>query len=157
MAQSRSQFGGDVNPILGSSEGIRPPEQLHGGFGKSAFTPTWSFLTNVASPLTHQPRHPSLGARSTPFLQQGFNASIPSHAAAQQYQWNTGNHFPPMNNLGALPSFYPMGFPCSDSMMDLSSQGQLSGITSRNNQSTIPPVAAQVVGGAYVYDQSGEF
>ena len=148
LAQSRGQFGGVFDPILGSSEGIRQPEQLHGGFGQS---PTWTFPTNVASPLTHQSHGPNLGVTSTPFLNQAFNAS----ASAQQ----SANQRPPsnlsLNYFGGPLSLRPTEYRNSDAILDRSPQVRFSG-TSKDNQSTTPQRSTNSVGGAHVSNKLGE-
>ena len=147
-AQPRGQFGGVFDPFLGSSVGIRQPEQLHGGFSQS---PTWTFPTNVASPLTHQPQDPYLGVASTPFLNQGFNTSTSS----QQY----ANQRPPSNSSlnysSAPPSLRPTEDRYSDVIVDRSPQVRFSG-TSRDNQSTTLRRKSNSVGGTYVSDKLGE-
>ena len=147
-AQSRGQFGGVFDPNPGGSGGIRQPEQLHRGFGES---PTWTLPTNIASPLTHQPQGLNLGAMSAPFLNQGFNASISSHAAQRQYG-NQPPSNPSLNYPGAPPSFHPLEYGSSDTRIDRLPQVGFSG-TSGNNQSTIP---RHSVGGVYVSNRLGE-
>ena len=148
-AQPRGQFGGVFDPFLGSSVGIRQPEQLHGGFGES---PIWTLPTNVARPFTHQPQGPNLGATSTPFLNQGFNASISSHAAERQYGNQLLPSNPSLNFYGAPPSFHPMKYGSSNTRIDRLPQVGSSG-TSGNNQNTIP---RHSVGGVYVPNRLGE-
>ena len=153
--QPRDQFGGIFDPILGSSGGIRPPEQLLGEFDRSAFTPTWSIPTNIASPLPHRLQDPYLGATSTPFLIPGFNHSIPSHAPAQPYQWNTGNQFPPidlsLNNFDANSLFHTTP---SGTIVDNLPQGLFSGAAGYS-QSTVPPVVTSAVNAPFSGELSG--
>ena len=147
-AQSRGQFGGVFDPILGGSEGIRQPEQLHGGFGQS---PTWTFTPNAAGPLTHQSHGPNLGVTSTPFLNQAFNASTSS----QQYTNQRPPSNPSLNYSGAPPSLHPTEYRYSDTIVNRSPQVRLSG-TSKDNQSTTPQRRTNSVGGAHVSDKLTE-
>ena len=158
--QSMVQFSRIFDPILGSSGGIRPPEQLLGGFDRSTATPTWSIPTNIASPLPHRPQDPYLGATSTPFLIPGFNHSIPSHAPAQPYQWNTGNQFPhidlSLNNFDANSLFHTTEYPPSGTTVDNLPQGLLSDATGYS-QSTVPPVVTSAVNVPFSGKLSGSY
>ena len=159
-AQSRDQFGGIFDPILGSSGDIRPSEQLLGGFDRSAYNPTWSIPTNIAYPLPHRPQDPYLGATSSRFLIPGFNPSIPSHTPAQPYQWNTHNQFPPidlsLNNFDTHSLFHTTEYPSSGTIVDNLPQGLFSGATG-NSQSTVPPVVTSAVNAPFSGKLSGSY
>ena len=147
-AQSRAQFGGVFDPILGGSEGIRQPEQLHGGFGQS---PTWTFPTNAAGPLTHQSHGPNLGVTFTPFLNQAFNASTSSQQHANQRPLSNAAS----NYSGASASLHPTEYRYSDTIVNRSPQVRFSG-TSKDNQSTTPQRRTNSVCGAHVSNKLGE-
>jgi len=137
QVQPGYQFGGDFGPTLGTS---RAPEQLGGGIGISEFSPTRPFPTNVASPLTHRPQDFHFGATPTPLVNQGFNTSVPSNTATQQYQWYTPNYYGPQS----APEL-PRGFPYSQSLIGSMQENQFSSAT---DQSIVPCYGSEVgVGG----------